>query len=423
MHPRNPTHPRRLRTAAAFLALIGAVTLSGCSAEPDDDVLVVVNSATDAAEHERNQQAFDRCATQLGITVDQRSTPADQVVPKALRMASSRSLPDILAIDNSQVPQIAQTQGLVPLTDLGFDTDGMLEGAVRAGEFDGEFYGVARSVNALGLFYDADALAAAGIEPPTTWEELETAAAQLTEGDRYGVAFAASPSLDGVFQFLPFLWSNGGDERDLDSPEAAGAVQLWKDLVDDGSASPSVVNWLQSDVNDQFIAGRAAMMVNGPWQVPNLDEVDGLNWQVAKIPVPQAGEEPVVALGGEVMTIPRSTPEREQRAEELISCLNQPSEQLAWAAAGNNIPSRSQAAAEYREEAPELAAIIDQVPAARARTESTGTEWPVAAEAIYGAVQSSLTGQRSVRDALEIAARQVDAALAEQAELEQEENS
>ena len=63
-----------------------------------------------------------------------------------------------------------------------------------------------------------------------------------------------------------------GDETDLKSPQVAEALQLWKDLVDEGSVSKSAVNWKQSDVNDQFIAGKAAMMLNGPWQIPSLQK-------------------------------------------------------------------------------------------------------------------------------------------------------
>ena len=62
------------------------------------------------------------------------------------------------------------------------------------------------------------------------------------------------------------MWTNGGDETDLKSPQVAEALQLWKDLVDEGSVSKSAV-WKQADVNDQFIAGKAAMMLNGPWQI------------------------------------------------------------------------------------------------------------------------------------------------------------
>ena len=39
------------------------------------------------------------------------------------------------------------------------------------------------------------------------------------------------------------------------------------------SASKSVINWTQGDAKDQFVAGKAAMMVNGPWQIPALQNL------------------------------------------------------------------------------------------------------------------------------------------------------
>ena len=44
------------------------------------------------------------------------------------------------------------------------------------------------------------------------------------------------------------MWTNGGDETDLTTPQVAEALQLWKDLVESGAASKSVVNWSQGDV-------------------------------------------------------------------------------------------------------------------------------------------------------------------------------
>ncbi|NED82525.1 extracellular solute-binding protein, partial [Streptomyces sp. SID11233] len=67
------------------------------------------------------------------------------------------------------------------------------------------------------------------------------------------------------------FWTAGGNEAHLDDGKGAPALQLWKDLVTAKSASSAVVTWNQQDVNDQFLAGRAAMMINGPWQVPVLD--------------------------------------------------------------------------------------------------------------------------------------------------------
>ena len=85
------------------------------------------------------------------------------------------------------------------------------------------------------------------------------------------------------------MWSNGGDEKNIATPETADALQLLVDLVKDGSASKSVVNWTQADVNDQFMAGNAAMMVNGPWQFPVLNEEPSLNYEVVPIPGAEGG--------------------------------------------------------------------------------------------------------------------------------------
>ncbi|WP_129843630.1 sugar ABC transporter substrate-binding protein [Streptomyces sp. RFCAC02] len=404
----------RITSPAAALTLAGAMValgLTACAAEPDPDTVTVLNSATDTAEHEANQDFFDRCAEPLGLKVEQISVPADQVASKALRMASSDSLPDILELDGSELPQFAETGGLRPLADVGLDTSEFSDSSRLLGSFDGTEYGVARSVNSLALIYNKDMLADAGLEPPTTWDELRTTAAALTQGDTYGMAFSAGPNADGVYQFLPFFWSAGADEAHLDDNAGVAALQLWKDLVEDGSASRSVVNWNQQDVNDQFIAGRAAMMINGPWQVPVLSAQDDVDWAVASIPVPEAGQDPVPPIGGTVMTVPKNDdhPEREDNAGRILECLNSADNQLAWGERVNNVPTRADAAQAYREANPELAPFADLVETARSRTAQVGTRWPVIQDALAGAFQSVLTGRSSPEDALGSAQRQATA--------------
>lgn len=285
---------RRRRAAVAMsAAALAASALTGCASVPDPGTITVLNSATDSLEHQQEQAYFDRCAKPLGVRVRQTSVPADQVSSKALRMASSHSLTDILELDGSEVPQFAGTGGLVPVRQAGVDVSGMSGSAVTMGSYRGTQYGVARAVNSLALIYNTDLLHKAGLRPPRTWDELKQTAKKLTHGSTFGMAFSATPDADGVYQFLPFFWSAGGDEAHLDDGKGAPALQLWKDLVSEKAASSAVVTWNQQDVNDQFIAGRAAMMVNGPWQVPVLSAHKDLHWAVATIPVPHAGEPPV----------------------------------------------------------------------------------------------------------------------------------
>jgi multiple sugar transport system substrate-binding protein len=406
--------PRRTvpATALALAATLTATLLSACAAQPDADTVTVLNSATDTAEHDANQDFFDRCAEPLGLRVEQISVPADQVASQALRMASSNSLPDILELDGSELPQFAGTDGLRPLEEVGVDTSVFSDSAVAMGSFDGTQYGVARSVNSLALIYNTELLADAGLEPPATWEELKETAAALTGGDTYGMAFSASPNADGVYQFLPFFWTAGGDEAHLDDGAGAPALELWKDLVNAGSVSQSVVNWNQQDVNDQFLAGRAAMMINGPWQVPVLDDQDEVDWAVASIPVPEAGQDPVPPIGGTVMTIPKNEDgdrAREENAGRILNCLNSSENQLAWGERVNNVPTRDDAAQAYRESQPRLAPFADLVRTARSRTGEVGTRWPVVETALAGAFQSVLTGRSSPGEALDDAQRQATA--------------
>jgi len=54
-----------------------------------------------------------------------------------------------------------------------------------------------------------------------------------------------------------------GSLTNVDQPSFESALQLWVNMVKDGSASKSVLNWGQDpDLTQQFIQGHAAMMVN-----------------------------------------------------------------------------------------------------------------------------------------------------------------
>ncbi|MFE0961043.1 ABC transporter substrate-binding protein [Streptomyces fungicidicus] len=395
--PRPRGRSRRAVTSfAAVSVLVSGAALTGCAEPRDSDVYTVMNSSTDETYHRWDAEAMARCGKRLGVTIEQQSVPAAQVMTKALRMASSKSLPDIVQFDASEMPTFADAGGLVDLRTLGLTTEDVPEGIVGFGSYKGTYYGAARSVNTLALFYNKDVLDEAGVQVPATWDELRETAKKLTQGKRYGLALSAGGAEDGVFQFTPFMWSNGGDETDLDSPQVVGALDFWKALLQDGSLSKSTVNWTQADVNDQFMAGNAAMMINGPWQVETLNTKKSLNWEIAQIPVPETGAESVGPLGGAVLTVPNTgDAERERTAGRIVGCLAGEKEQLTYALNSWMVPANEKAAAKWRAEVPELDALADQVAAARSRTAKLGAGWSGVSLALQSAFQSALTGQSS----------------------------
>ncbi|MGW1027152.1 sugar ABC transporter substrate-binding protein [Streptomyces sp. NPDC002577] len=406
----SPARPPARRIAA--LLRTGAVALvlaaTGCGgetgagrAEGKVTSITALDYYTDEPEHAQWGELLTACGKSAGVTVEHKSVPGATLMPTVLRRASSRTLPDLLMLDNPDLQQIAQTGALAPLAQHGIDSSGFAKGILSAGTYTGKVYGLAPNVSTIALFYNKDMLSEAGVAVPRTWDELKAAAAKLTRQGRYGMAVDANPTFEGTWQFLPFLWSNGGNEKQLDTPQAAQALQLWVDLVKSGSMSKSVLNWTQADIHEQFVAGKAAMMINGPWRIPALNKDKNLHWGVAPIPVPQTGQTPVTPLGGEVWTVPQSASKaRQEKAAQVLACLNDSTNMLTLAKQHFTVPSRSTVASQYAEQVPSMAAFVKSVEAARARTSELGVKWPKAATGIYTAIQSALTGEQTPEEAL-----------------------
>src|SRR3954452_13800499 len=311
--------PGRLAVAAAVaLALaVAACGGGGGGAAKSSSGQVKSLRVLDYYNNEPDKSIYTKvlnaCGKANGVTIQREAVPGDSLIQKVLQQSSSKTLPDVLMLDNPDLQQIAATGALAPLDQFGLSADGYIKGVVDASTYQGKLYGLQPITNTIGLFYNKDVLAKAGVKPPTTWAELKTAAKQLTKGKQYGIAFSAPANYEGTWQFLPFMWSNGGDEKNIATPPTAQALQLLVDLVKDGSASKSVVNWTQADVNDQFKAGNAAMMINGPWQFPVLNADKSLDYAVVPTPSPKAGATVISPLGGETWTVPQTGNEARQK--------------------------------------------------------------------------------------------------------------
>ncbi len=377
----------------------GSGSSSGSSGKVDS--LSILDYYTDDPGKTQVDTMLKACATAAGVpTISHTDVPGPTLIQKVLQQASSKTLPDVLMLDNPDIQQIAATGALAPLKDFGLNADGFAPGPVSAATYKGDLYALQPGANTIAIFYNEDMLTKAGVKPPTTWAELKAAAKKLTADGHYGFAFNATADYEGAWQFLPPMWSNGGDETNLTSPQVAGALQLWKDLVDNGSASKSVVTWSQANVNDQFIAKKTAMMLNGPWQIPTLDK-SGIKYGVVPFPVNMAGQTSVAPLGGEAWTVPQTgNKDKMTKAAAVVKCMNSDANQLQRAKDGGLVPTKTALAAQFKQEVPKMAGFTDAVATARARTGKLGDKWPDTAKIIYTGMQLVLTGQAAPADAM-----------------------
>ncbi|WP_259346028.1 ABC transporter substrate-binding protein [Curtobacterium sp. ME26] len=349
---------------------------------------------------------YQQCAKDVGVEVKSNHVAGAGLISKVLQQASSRTLPDVLMLDNPDVQQIASSGALSDLSDYGLDADDDVPGVKGANTFEGKLYGLQPNTNSIALYYNKKLLADAGVQPPKTWDELKTAAKTLTKGSTYGFAMSNINTYEGTWQFLPFFWSNGGDEKDIATPEAAQALQLVQDLQADGSMSKSSINWAQADVNNQFIAGKAAMMINGPWQLPALKKAKDLQFDSVPIPT-RTGSETVAPLGGEAFTVPQTgDKDTMQLAGKFVGCLNSDKMQAVLAGVSGNVPTNIEVGKAWAKDHADVASFVTTVQTARARTGELGPDWPKAATKIYTAVQLALTGKADPEQALEQAQSQ-----------------
>ncbi len=368
---------RRIRALVGAVAVVATVplVLSGCSGSGSASSGGGSKTLTIEDYYAANYDPiYQQCAKTVGAQVKINHVAGAGLISKVLQQASSRTLPDVLMLDNPDVQQIAASGALSDLGDYGLDANDDVPGVKGANTYEGKLYGLQPVTNSIALYYNKKLLADAGVQPPKTWDEFKAAAKKLTSGSTYGFAMSNINTYEGTWQFLPFFWSNGGDEKDIATPEAAQALQLVEDLQNDGSMSKSSINWAQADVNNQFIAGKAAMMINGPWQLPALKEAKNLEFDSVPIPT-RTGSATVAPLGGEAFTVPQTGDKAKmQLAGKFVGCLNSDKMQNVIAGVTGNVPTNTEVGAAWAKDHQDVASFVTTVqtagpaPASSART-------------------------------------------------------
>jgi multiple sugar transport system substrate-binding protein len=360
-------------------------------------------------------------AAHPGVKIKRQYVPFANLNTKLLTQAAGHALPNLLAVDNPFVSTMISTGQVIPLSGLkGFSTKGYFPAIINEGLSNGKYYALpVAGANSIALMYNIAMLKAAHVNPPKTWAQLLTAAKTLTTPDHYGIALTCEAAEDTTWQWEPFFWSNRGKFTFANIASAPGvqALSLWKQLIDDRSASKDCLNWSQTPAaSTQFIDGKAAMMVNGPWNFSALTQGHmfyGKQYGIVPVPVRVPGQHVVVPLGGEDWMISKSgDTATQQMAFEYIKGMQTPAMQLKLAKLFGYLPARISVAKTYVQQAgPQWKVYVNQTLFAHPRTLGLGVKYPKISQAVWTAIQAALSGSKSVQDALSTAQSQISTIL------------
>jgi len=324
--------------------------------------------------------------------------------------------PDLVTVDNPHFASFAEIGAFADITDKVEQWGKAplyFEGSWESVMYNDRVYGLPIDSNTLALFYNKDMFREVGLDPekpPTTWSELAEYAERLTDvaQNRRGITFCADRSEEGTFQFLPFIQQGGADIDNINAPGAVEALALWTTFVKNGWASPEVISGGQQASFSMFAEGHAAMAINGPWVLYQLDDAD-FEWGLTLLPVKDDVGIRSSALGGFNLGILDSSPYTEQ-AWEFVQWLHEDDVmiELYWNVLGGaRIPPRTDIAnlpGKWIEDEV-MAVFIDQLQYAKPR--GPHPQWPQISAVIQTAIHESLTGIKTPQQALDDAAVQL----------------
>ena len=356
-------------------------------------------------------------AAHPGVTVTRQYVPFANLDTKLLTQAAGHDLPNLLAVDNPFVSTMVTTGQVVPVSTFsGFSTKGYFPAVIDEGLFNGKYYSLpVAGFNSIALIYNIAMLKAAHISPPKTWAQLVTDAKALTTSQHYGIALTCEAAEDTTWQWEPFFWSNGGAFTFANIASAPGvqALSLWNELVTDGSASKACLTWSQTPAaSSQFEAGKAAMMVNGPWNFSGLNLAHmyyGKQFGIVPVPVRVAGQHVIVPLGGEDWMVGASGgTAAQQMAFNYLEGMQSPSKELSLAKLFGYLPPKEAVAKTYVQQVgAEWSVYANQTIYAHPRTLGLGVKYPKISLAVWTAIQAALSGSASVQSALNTAQSQI----------------
>jgi multiple sugar transport system substrate-binding protein len=345
------------------------------------------------------------CGTSAGVTIKRTAYDTSDLTSKALLAAQQGTSPDIIDIDNPVISTLADAGVLASTDDLGLDTAAFAKNITAAGVLDGKTYGVPIGANTLALYYNADLLAKAGVDPATVtdWESLNAALAKVKTAGGTGITFSGIGTEEGSFQFLPWFWGSGADLTKLDSPEGLSAVELWTDWLKKGYAPNSVLNNTQTTAWQEFETGKFGFVENGTWQMGNAAKL-GFKYGVISIPAKDGGAAPA-PTGGEFVAAPvQQDTDRYKTTTKIINCLTNPENLLTTDTTLSYIAPIEAVQQQQAAKDPKLEPWVKAVGDAKGRTsDNLGTNYPIISEQMWGAFQNAMSGSASPQSAMKSA--------------------
>ena len=354
--PAAPAEQPTVASAAPEVATEAPAAAAGPKTE-----LVLMGWSSSDAENVRLQQIVDQYnAASPNVNVTLSQVP-DYDTKLQVSLAGG-SAPDVFYVDSFKFLDLQNAEALANGNDQVKDPADFVPNLKAAFTKDGQFYCPPKDFSTLALQYNKDLFDAAGLAYPTpdwSWQDMEDAAAKLTDKDKGVYGMVVNPDMA---RWLAFLYQAGGSvynedatKMTINSPEAKAAMDFYVGLVTKGYAAQS------SDVStgwpgEAFGQGKAAMVVEGNWIMSYLtDQFPDLKFGVAELP---AGPKGKATMAFTVCYAAPASGKHLAESWDFINYIAGPEGMKAWTDLGLAMPTRQSLSAGWAEQYPDSQPFI-----------------------------------------------------------------
>lgn len=221
------------------------------------------------------------------IEVDEQAIPVDGYRQRISTVAAANELPDVfLTYAGSFTDEFQKNKLIQPITPL-FDKnpewkDSFLKGALDPYNYDGQLYSAPVAMSATSfLYYNKKLFKDNNLEVPQTWNEFIKAidyfnkkgitplamgnkAPWVAQSTTFG---AIANRVTGTDWFMKAVKQDGASFTD---PTFVDALNHFKELVDHKAYAKGANSMDNTQAEQYFAQGKAAMMINGSWTVSDL---------------------------------------------------------------------------------------------------------------------------------------------------------
>lgn len=414
----HPTHHARARVATVSLATFLSVSLAACgslgggsgegSSEADGTITfwhyygephnIPLENVLNAYDEDHDE-----------VEVDVRYVPFDDFNRTLQQSATAGELPDIALINAFDTQAMAEAGIIENLSDRveeWGEQDAYYPTSWATTQVDGATYGVPHVADDYAVYYNKDLLSAAGLQPPATWEEMESAAARLAKDVKYGLAVAGGEGAEGATGLVLRTLAAGGSIEEFGSGAGVEALGSFKTMVDNGGLSKGFLTWSEEDAKNHFATGQAAMMINSATYVSILrEEVPNLSWDVAPMPSDETSK---TFLSAENLTVGAGSGDADA-AWDLITYLQRPDVLAEYLPERNKLPARNDVPGAVED--PVRQKFAAQLKDAWAPEGDLATHSNEAFTIVQESLQATISGSSSPEQAAQRAQSGIDEAL------------